>query len=253
MTENKSIIYRINPLDKLVAVFTLGIATLISPTLWLGVGVLILLFVIAASSTILGAFSKLMFSFGIPLTVMLMFIQGGFSSKNETPLAQIWFLTLWQEGTMYALRIILTVLVFLGSFFIMNRTTKPSHLVAALTSTGISPKAGYLVLSSLNVVPQMQRRMLVIREAQAARGLSTEGGALSRLRAYVPLLTPVVMSSLTDAQERGMTLETRGFGLKGVKRTSLVQVPFTTQDWLICAAFTGFLVVVVAMTFMLGR
>ena len=39
-----------------------------------------------------------------------------------------------------------------------------------------------------------------------------------------PLLGPVVMSSLTDAQERGMTLETRGFGIKGVKLTTYVEV-----------------------------
>ncbi len=243
----------VNPLVKITAVLSLGISVMIFPSLWFGVAVLVGLFVVAGAAGLIAPFSKLMLSFGIPITVMLLFIQGGYSGRNQTVLAQIGFFTLGLEGTLYAMRIVLTVLVFLGSFFIMNRTTAPSRLVGALTSTGMSPKAGYLILSSLNVVPQMQRRLGVIREAQEARGLSVTGGPLSRMKAYVPLLGPVVMSSLTDAQERGMTLETRGFGLKGVKRTSYVEVPFRRVDALACLGFVLVLVAVAIITFMWGR
>ena len=121
---------------------------------------------------------------------------------------------------LYAAKVVVSLLVFLGSFYIMNKTTYVGAMVSALTSGGLSAKVGYLVLASLNVVPQMQRRMAVIQEAQSARGLDASGGVIARIKAYIPLLGPVVMSSLTDAQERGMTLETRGFGITGVKQTS---------------------------------
>ena len=112
----------------------------------------------------------------------------------------------------------------------MNKTTYTGKLVAALTASGLNPKAGYLVLASLNVVPQMQRRMSVIQEAQSARGVETGGSLSGRIKAFIPLLGPVVMSSLTDAQERGMTLETRGFGIKNVKQTTYVEVTKSQAD-----------------------
>lgn len=108
-----------------------------------------------------------MFGFGIPVTVMLMFIQGLYSPKNRTALLDFGFAQLGLEGVLYAAKVVVSLLVFLGSFYIMNKTTYVGAMVSALTSVGLSAKVGYLVLASLNVVPQMQRRMAVIQEAQS--------------------------------------------------------------------------------------
>lgn len=94
----------------------------------------------------------------------------------------------------------------------------------------------------------MQRRMSVIQEAQNARGVETGGGVISRVKAYIPLLGPVVMSSLTDAQERGMTLETRGFGIKGVKQTSYVEVTKSKLDKVLRSLLIVFFVSVLLIT-----
>ncbi len=58
---------------------------------------------------------------------------------------------------------------------------------------GSAPRSGYLVLASLNVVPRCNQRMAVIQEAQSARGLDASGGVIARIKAYIPLLGPVVM------------------------------------------------------------
>lgn len=142
-------------------------------------------------------------------------------------------------------------LVFLGTFYIMNKTTYTGKLVAALTASGLNPKAGYLVLASLNVVPQMQRRMSVIQEAQSARGVETGGSLSGRIKAFIPLLGPVVMSSLTDAQERGMTLETRGFGIKNVKQTTYVEVTKSQADKILKVLLITFFVVVLILTILM--
>ncbi len=238
----------INPVTKVWGVFCLGLSALIFPNCYLGFGITVCLFFVAYFSKILKSFTKIVIGFGIPITVMLMFIQGFYSSKNVTIIADLGFAKLGLEGVMYALKIVSTLLVFLGSFYIMNTTTYTGKLVAGLTSTGLNPKIGYLVLASLNVVPQMQRRMGVIQEAQNARGVELGGGILSRIKAYVPLLGPVVLSSLTDAQERGMTLETRGFGITGVKQTSYVEVPYTKTDKMLKYFFLSFLAVVIVIT-----
>lgn len=241
-------IEEMNPVVKIIAVFSLGLSALIFPNPYLGLIITAALFIVAYVAKILKPFAKIMFGFGIPITVMLMFIQGGYSPKNVTIIAHIGFLNIGLEGVMYALKIISTLLVFLGSFYIMNKTTYTGKLVAALTQSGLNSKAGYLVLASLNVVPQMQRRMNVIREAQEARGVETGGGLITRLKAYIPLLAPVVMSSLTDAQERGMTLETRGFGIKGVKQTCYVEVQTKQSDKMIKNILIVFFVVMTVIS-----
>ena len=224
-----TVIEKLNPMTKVLAIFSLGLGTLIFPNSWLGLLVIIGLFIVAYIAKILKEFTKVMLGFGIPITVMLMFIQGFYSPKNKTKIAAFGFASL-------------------GSFYIMNKTTYTGKLVAALTETGLPPKVGYLILASLNVVPQMQRRMSVIQEAQNARGVETGGGVISRVKAYIPLLGPVVMSSLTDAQERGMTLETRGFGIKGVKQTSYVEVTKSKLDKVLRSLLIVFFVSVLLIT-----
>ena len=243
-----TVIEELNPMTKILAVFSLGLGTLIFPNSWLGLFIIIGLFFVAGLAKMLKEFAKVMFGFGIPISVMLLFIQGLYSPKNVTFIADFGFAKLGLEGVLYAAKIVSTLLVFLGTFYIMNKTTYTGKLVAALTNSGLPPKAGYLVLASLNVVPQMQRRMSVIQEAQSARGVETGGGLVARVKAYIPLLGPVVMSSLTDAQERGMTLETRGFGIKGIKQTSYVEVTKSKLDEVLKVVLWLFFIAVVAIT-----
>ena len=234
---NDTVIGKLNPITKIAAVFALGLSALAWPDFTLGLILVVLLLVVSFLAHIQRDFAKIMFGFGIPVTVMLMFIQGLYSPKNRTALLDFGFAQLGLEGV-----------VFLGSFYIMNKTTYVGAMVSALTSVGLSAKVGYLVLASLNVVPQMQRRMAVIQEAQSARGLDASGGVIARIKAYIPLLGPVVMSSLTDAQERGMTLETRGFGITGVKQTSYVKVSWNAADKVLNWIFVLFLIAVVAVS-----
>lgn len=250
-TAKANCIEAMDPMVKIMAVFTLGLSSLIFPNSYLGFTIAALLFIVATLGGIIKPYAKLMIGFGTPITVMLMFIQGGYSPKNVTIIANIGFLHIGLEGVLYALKIISTLLVFLGSFYIMNKTTYTGKLVASLTASGLSPKAGYLVLASLNVVPQMQRRMNVVQEAQSARGVETGGGILARLKAYIPLLTPVIMSSLTDAQERGMTLETRGFGIKNVKHTNYVELVKHKSDTVLKYLLIFFFIIVILITILM--
>jgi energy-coupling factor transport system permease protein len=76
---------------------------------------------------------------------------------------------------------------------------------------------GYVVQSALQIIPQTLDMAGRIQDAQRARGLETEGSLPHRFRAYLPLMLPLVLSSLVATQERAMALEVRGFGLP-VKR-----------------------------------
>ena len=62
-----------------------------------------------------------------------------------------------------------------------------------------------------------------IADAQRARGLETEGHLLRRLQAVVPLVVPLILSSLVDVEERALAIEARAFNRAGPK-TSLIEI-----------------------------
>lgn len=221
---------RLHPMTKIVAVLCFGIVGFASPTFILPYGILLVLGYIAYLAKLLKQFIRYIIPFGIPLLIMLLIIHGLFSAKNETVLYDFGFAQLGLEGTIYAIKQTGSVLVFLGSFYLLTATTHPGKMVTAFVDAGISPKIGYLLLATFQIFPQMQMRLSIIREAQVARGLEIEGNVFQRASAFLPLMGPLVMSSLMSVQERGMTLETRGFGSSNQNITSFIEVLDTPQQ-----------------------
>ncbi|MEO1772486.1 hypothetical protein JZO67_004468 [Enterococcus sp. 665A] len=232
----------LNPVTKLILVLCLGVGCMIYPSPFLGYGILIVTSIFGGFIGMGKKISLVLLEFGVPVTFMLLFIQGLYSPKNFTIIADLGFAQVGLEGTLYALKISSTLLVFLCTFYIFMQTTKNSETVAALTQSGLNMKIGYLILASLNVVPQMQRKVKIIQEAQESRGVEVTGNFVQRAKAFFPLIGPVVLSSLTDAQERGMTLETRGFSINGVKPTSFIEVKHSNADPLL-KIFSGSFIV----------
>ncbi len=131
-------------------------------------------------------------------------------------------IAIYKEGFSIALLITLRVINMVAAFGVLILTTKPDDLVEALLEKGMSPKFGYVLLSVLQIIPQMAALTGKITDAQRARGMETEGGLWLRFKSFLPLLGPVVLNSLTETRERSIALEIRGFNAKG-KRTSLYE------------------------------
>ena len=113
---NDTVIGKLNPITKIAAVFALGLSALAWPDFTLGLILVVLLLVVSFLAHIQRDFAKIMFGFGIPVTVMLMFIQGLYSPKNRTALLDFGFAQLGLEGVLYAAKVVVSLLVFLGSF-----------------------------------------------------------------------------------------------------------------------------------------
>jgi energy-coupling factor transporter transmembrane protein EcfT len=78
--------------------------------------------------------------------------------------------------------------------------------------------------------------------AQQARGVEIEGNVLIRARAFFPVLVPLILGSITGAEERVLTLESKGFDVKGPK-SHIFEVERSSRDgiarviaWVIAAA-----------------
>lgn len=170
--------------------------------------------------------------FSFTLIIVIFLIQGLFYHQNEQLLFSIGFLKFYKEGVLYAARIGCNILNMLLSFAVFVLTTSPQELVEELEKSGFSPKFGYVINSVFQILPQMMATKDTITDAQRSRGLETEGNLWVRTKAFLPLISPVVMSALTNTRERSIALEVRGFGRRQ-KKTWLSDRPKHKGDRLI--------------------
>ena len=98
-----------------------------------------------------------------------------------------------------------------------------------LTRRGLPGQISYVIISTLQILPQMQAKAQTIIAAQRARGLNTEGSFVRRAGSLVPLLGPLVFGSLVEVEERAIAIEARGFTSTHTK-TSLYEIPDRGMD-----------------------
>jgi len=123
----------------------------------------------------------------------------------------------------------LRVLAFATSVALFALTTRTDELVDDLERRGLGRRAAFIVSTAIGTVPRMVERAREIVEAQRARGLDTEGGVSGRLRGLLPLAGPLVLSALTEVEQRAMALEARAFSAAG-RRTVLRRYPDDTAQ-----------------------
>ena len=98
-----------------------------------------------------------------------------------------------------------------------------------LTQRGLPGQFAYVIISTLQILPQMQAKAQTIIAAQRSRGLDTESTFLKRAGSLVPLVSPLVFGSLAEVEERAIAIEARGFTSKKTK-TSLHEISDTSFD-----------------------
>ena len=197
--DNGTYLTKVHPFTKLMYIAAAISIPLISGRLWMfGVFIAVSLLVLASGKILKKTLPLIAFSFTILLTIFL--IHGLFNQKNVNVLFQVVGLKFYREGIFYALHIGLNILNMLLSFAVFVLSTKPSEFVDELEKRGFSPRFGYIVTSVFQIIPQMMGTMNTIMDAQRSRGLETEGNLRTRGKAFLPLISPVVMSSLPQCQ-----------------------------------------------------
>ncbi len=246
-SDNGSWLVRLHPFTKLFYLLAAIAVPLISGYLIMfPLTILLSLILLKSAALVRRALPLLAFSFTIILTIVL--IQGIFNQKNTEVLFSLGPVHFYREGLLYAAGIGLNILNMLLSFAVLVLTTDPSELVEELEKKGMSPKFGYIINSVFQIIPQMIGTMNTISDAQRSRGMETEGRLITRIKAFLPLISPVVMSALTSTRERAIALEVRGFGGKA-KKTYLYTHPYEKKDRII--KYLSLLAIVLALLFRL--
>jgi len=121
------------------------------------------------------------------------------------------------------------IFVMISAFTIFMLTTHPSELMGDLTRRGLPGQFAYVIISTLQIIPQMQAKAATIIAAQRSRGLDTESSFRRRIGALVPLVGPLVFGSLVEVEERAIAIEARGF-TSSRKKTFLKEIPDSSLD-----------------------
>jgi energy-coupling factor transport system permease protein len=156
----------------------------------------------------------------VPIAIPLVAIQSLFNPIGRTVLFNIGPLAVKEEGLEFAISVVSRLVALVAAYFLLTLAVHPRDLVTTLESRGMSPRIGYLILSTMQLIPRIQQTTETILDAQRSRGLRTRGNIIVRLRAYIPLMGPVVMGSLASLEVRAMALDARGFGI-GIQKTYL--------------------------------
>jgi energy-coupling factor transport system permease protein len=197
------------------------------PNLWLVLGVFVVgLVPLAAWGQVLNPFLKSSALLIWPFALSLFLIQG-FFTPGENILLTIGPLALKAEGIWLAAKFTARILVWLGAATLLMIVTRPDMLMLALMERGLPRQIAYIILTSLQIVPRFQGKAQVILDAQRSRGMETEGKLTHRLRMLVPLIGPLIISSILDLDERAIALEARAFSREG-RRTSLKSLEDTS-------------------------
>lgn len=240
----KNKIVSLYPLTKFYLSLVLVTASLLMPNI---ISKLVCFFVIFLLACFSGA-QKLFIkrtknSLGILFIIMV--VINTFFYPGKQILFRLWIFRAKLEGLMFALELGLTLMCVGGSLIWFFTITKEKDFVLALEKQGMSPKASYVVLSTLQMVPLLKKKSQTIMNAQKARGVETEGSVLVRAKAFVPTIIPLVLGSITGTEERALTLEARGFS-SNIKPTHLHDLERTNTDKIATIFITILLILVIA-------
>lgn len=126
-------------------------------------------------------------------------------------------------GILFGLRFALVVMALCGAVLLYFALTPMKTLMLALESRGVSPRATYVVLASFQSITDLGRNARTVMDAQRSRGIETEGGPITRIRAFGPVLAPVFLAAMNQTEERALALDARAFNARGV-HTNLAQL-----------------------------
>jgi energy-coupling factor transport system permease protein len=139
----------------------------------------------------------------------------------------------------------LRFVVLVESFSVFFLTTSPDMLGLALEQSHVPYEFSFAFTTAVRFVPVLAEEAQTIMDAQKARGLELEkGGFMKRIRNYVPVLIPLIVSAIRRSLELAEAMESRAWGAVK-KRTNLYALTLHKGDFALLAITVGILVLAV--------
>lgn len=216
------------PLTKFYLAAVLLISAFILPNYTYGYLLIAICGIVAYFYEKLGIYLKRVFFSLFFLTLIIFAVQGLMIPSNDI-IAKFGFITVYKTGIITAVRLTSKIAALVSTITMLTLISKAKEFTVALEKKGLNPKAAFILLLSLQMIPEMKKQSDIIMDSQKARGVEMEGNVFVRFKALIPIFIPMVLSSIISTEERAITLESRGFSI-GEKRTILNDIEETKND-----------------------
>ena len=156
-----------------------------------------------------------------PLVLILVFtgiLNLFFTVGEGEPLVDFWVITIYKEGLIRAVFMVLRILLLISGTFLLTYTTSPISLTDGLESL-MGPlkkihvpvhELSMMMCIALRFIPTLIEETDKIMCAQKARGADFESGSLmEKAKALVPILVPLFISAFRRADELATAMECR--------------------------------------------
>ncbi len=125
-------------------------------------------------------------------------------------------------------------MVFITVVFTM--TTPIDDLLELLNRMKAPYELAIIVTTSISFIPTMIKKKDMIFQAQRARGANISNkGIVSQLKAYIPIMIPLIINSILMAENLSISMANRGYGAN--KRwTSMNDIEMKVADYFVLLA-----------------
>ncbi len=152
----------------------------------------------------------------------------------------------------YAAAMTMRFVVLVECFSIFFLTTSPDRLGLALEQSHIPYEFCFAFTTAVRFVPVLAEEAQTIMDAQKARGLELEkGNFLKRIRNYIPILIPLIISAIRRSLELAEAMESRAWGAIQ-KRTNLYILKIERADLVLFLVSVSILIIGVYLRLNVG-
>jgi energy-coupling factor transport system permease protein len=218
---------RWNPLTPLAAAIALVFVAFIGPQPWTPAVVLAIALLVAAMSGIGSKVFALTMLVALPTFALLVLLDAAFPDASAAHAR--WVPSV--ASTLDSLAISLRLGAAIAALGVIVVGVSPRRLTRALAAKGLPAWMAYLVIASLEAVPDARRRADDVIDAQRCRGVAVGKGTgvRGRLRALPALAGPLIVGLVTESEERALALDARAFQPRA-RRTALVPIADSRAD-----------------------
>ncbi len=236
-------VHRLHPLVKMVYVMLTLVLVMYPitpddmPVLLLWLGLSAVLWIIARIE--LQRFATL-FKILAGTFVFLILIQGFTYRGGHTPLIVLGHLKLWEadlgvitrEGTWFGLVLCVRILAATSALPLFVMTTPASGIMTALNRLRVPQTASFMFVSALSFTSLLFEMWGSIVDAQKLRAFDIDSMNVVRraFKAYVPIITPLILLLFRKGNDFQIAMETKGFGAP-IKPTAIETLHARPADY----------------------
>lgn len=212
---NSGAMHTIHPLTKLYLTISV-IALSFIPDLILQIVLALVVVLLSLLSPQRWHIFKRFLRYIFPVVILILLLNVFFFPESQRTV-KLLGMSVNEAGFMFGLGVSSRLSIISLSLLFFFTTTPASLLSTALLMKGANPRVVYVFVYSIQQVETLRWKIQKVWVAQASRGLQVKGNPLKRLKAFFPMLLPLIFSYLAESLERGLALELRGLGVHGPK------------------------------------